>query len=221
MGISSKLGAASICGLLGLLALCSCGAEQSQEKPIESQRAVAFQPVNFSLARIDSFESFLDSLRALPKADELLVKSFLAASDSRFVPNEVLDTVTTYHRCSLLPVGGQRAVVLAEITEFNTIFASLHLLLLDQAGKCVATTPLAVHYDEAGGKEEWSSTQVTPVSFVRRKELSDFVYAHPEQQGGVMDPIGRGITVTKSRIEARGGQLYTKQIDSTYTVAKY
>jgi hypothetical protein len=207
-----------------LLGFSACQERDKQERGSLEQKgpeqeATAFQPRSFSLTRLDSVQSFLDSLRTLPRADSLFIRQFLAAADPATGPDQALHTATTFHRYASLQVGGRPAEVIAEISEINTVRPSLHLMLFDEQKRCVATVPLALHYDEAGGREDWSSVQNKPTSFLQRREKADFVYKQTEQE--VMDPIGRGTTVIHLGLEIKNQRVEKKQIDSTYTVTKY
>lgn len=209
------------CFLVAVLILSACNEKDNQSKLLENQTALR-KPIVLSLARLDSVQSFLDSLRALPRADSALIKSLLTAGNLAMTPDETIDTVTTYHCYTTFKIGDGSAQVIAIITELNTIAASLQLMVFNGIGVCTATVPLAFYYDEAGGKEQWRSVQTSSTTFLRRKEYSDFVYANiADSITGSGDPIGRGTTLVRSAIEYKNKRFYTRQIDSTYKVSMY
>ncbi|GAB3294952.1 hypothetical protein [Hymenobacter tenuis] len=214
--ILSSLRLSTCYWLLLFLVLSACDGQHKQAK-VTQQGTTAFQPRSFSLARLDGTQSFLDSLRALPRVDTLLLRQFFAKVDSRYIPGKAYDAYTTFHRYTTLTIGERHAEVIAEIMDINTVYAILHLILFDEQNQCVATVPLALHYDEAGGSENWSSIQKTRTSFLQRQEKSDFVYKSPMEG----DPVGRDTVLIYLSIELKNSRVEKSRVDSTYTATKH
>jgi hypothetical protein len=174
----------------------------------------SFHPVSFQLKRLEE-SSFLDSIRALPRADSSLTKYL--------IPHRRLsaaDSTTAYYYYRTFPFGLYQAKVVAVITDYNTVSGSLQLLLFTTQKQWVSTVALASHYNEAGATVESSSIQESLVSFRQQKVTTEVLEAGLEED----EPgkfLGVATTNTHTSLKLTSGGLKKTRLDSTYRLLKH
>lgn len=199
----------------GLLLTPACNHPTERPPTTKERPAPPFLPVSYQLTRLDE-PTFLDSLRALPRADSAVIKRLLVPGqhDSAF------DSATVYRRYRTFPLGPYRAEVVAVISDFNTVSGSLQLLLFTAGNRWVATAALAAHSDEAGATEDITSLQASPLTFQQHRVSTEVVETHLEREGEPEKVIGVATTITQAVLRLDRGRLTKTRIDSTYQLVK-
>lgn len=132
----------------------------------------------------------------------------------------MVDRSTGFYRYRTYAIAPYRAEVVAVLTDFNTLSASLQLLLFREADQWVATVPLAFYYEEAGAEEAHHTVQTTATRFEQTKVVSDFEYT-PEKPGQERRTLlGRSTMTIRSVVTVTEQGVIRRQIDSTYVLHK-
>ncbi|MBC6698955.1 hypothetical protein [Hymenobacter sp. BT190] len=198
-----------------LLGLTACNST-----PQEKQQVVKhFKPITYSLAKLsENNNHLLDSLRALHKADTSLIK-WLSPTSNTMPGEDAFYQATRFYRYNDFTIGESKAVIVAVITDFNTLSASLQLLMFDKAGKWLSTMPLALYYDEAGATDAMTSIQTTLDTFVQQRVVEDFKYG-PETPEVPTEILGRLSTTTHTLVKLDKNGVHKTQLDSTTILKK-
>lgn len=199
--------------------LASCDNSSKTSKKVVLPASATFKPVSYSLGHLEGDYLLLDSLRTLPKADSSLMKLIMKTGEERTLLGQFDSTKSFYRYCSL-HFGPYRAEVVAVITEFNTVTASLQMLLFTDSNRWVSTTPLAFYYDEAGWHEDRTSTQNTPTTFLQQKLAGGIKEVPPKVEGQPSVYIGTETITTHSLLALKAGKITITRLDSAYSLTK-
>lgn len=202
---------------LGVLLLLGPSCEQPAERPptATANPTPPFRPVSYQLTRLDE-STFLDSLRALPRADSTLIKCILVPGQ-KYV---AFDSATAYYRYRTFALGPNRAEVVAGITEFDGITGKLQLLLFTPDNRWVTSVNLASYFDGHGATQDYTSIQLTPTTF-RQQHVTEELIEKPGTKVGKDPEWLAGTTTAHYLLRFDNNRFSKRQLDSTYVIAPY